>query len=142
MQHQGTIISSIHWLGNNLFEFWFTSREVYNYQIVHSLPYILCNNSFIIGFEQWKENEEVNMSLWYVKHKGSRMNKNKTISTIYYCHHSEVFKSKNTRKHTLKLVGSCKIGKILKYIIYSFVSFYVYSIFIVYTILFYVLLNI
>lgn len=81
--------------------------------------------SFIIGFEEWKETEEVNMSTRYVKHRGSRLNKNGTITTIYYCHRSGVFKSKNTGKRTLKLVGSCKIGKILYYL-FCFVSFYVF----------------
>ncbi|KAE9521501.1 hypothetical protein AGLY_018100, partial [Aphis glycines] len=47
----------------------------------------------------------------YVKHRGSRVNKNGTITTMYYCHRSGVFISKNTGKRTLKLVGSCKIDE-------------------------------
>uniref|UniRef100_A0A2S2NN27 Uncharacterized protein n=1 Tax=Schizaphis graminum TaxID=13262 RepID=A0A2S2NN27_SCHGA len=70
--------------------------------------------SFIIGFDEWKENEEISMLTRYVRHKRSRVNQNKTITTIYYCHRSGVIRTKNTGKRTLKLVGSCKIGKIGK----------------------------
>jgi len=53
---------------------------------------------FITGFDEWKENEEVNMSTRYVKHRRSRMNKNKTITTIYYCHCSKIFEILIVRK--------------------------------------------
>lgn len=36
----------------------------------------------------------------------------KTVTTKYYCHRSGVFKSKSKGERSLKITGSCKIGKI------------------------------
>lgn len=50
-------------------------------------------------------------STHYVQHGGSKTNKDNIITTKYYCHRSGIFKSKSEEKRTLKITGSCKIGK-------------------------------
>jgi len=65
-----------------------------------------------LEFEEWKSIEEVSSSSRFVKKRGTRFNKDKTIATsVYYCHRSGIFSSKATGKRAMKIIGSCKIGK-------------------------------
>ncbi|CAI6359109.1 unnamed protein product [Macrosiphum euphorbiae] len=62
-------------------------------------------------FNDWKEKEELATSTRYVRHRGSKANMDKTVTTKYHCHRSGVFKSKGKGERALKITGSCKIGK-------------------------------